>query len=67
MDSVISVIVKTVFVLMLLFDVGKACRTKVFTRAKKYESRSEIEFWATCQNISNLFDGCRHPLLIQIY
>ena len=23
----------------------------------------EIEFWATCQNISNFFDGCWHPLL----
>ena len=31
-DSVISVIVKTVFVLMLLFDVGKVCRTKVVTK-----------------------------------
>ena len=25
--------------------------------------RSENEFWATCHNISNLFDGCWHPLL----
>ena len=25
---------------------------------QKYESRSEIEFWATCHNISNLWDGC---------
>ena len=31
-DCVISVIVKTVFVLMLLFDIGKVCRTKVFTK-----------------------------------
>ena len=31
-DSVISVIVKTVFVLMLLFDMGKVCRTKVVTK-----------------------------------
>ena len=31
-DSVISVIVKTVFVLMLLFDMGKVCRTKIFTK-----------------------------------
>ena len=30
----------------------------------KYESRRENEFWATCHNISNLFDGCWHPLLI---
>ena len=30
--------------------------------ATKYESRSENEFWETCHNISNLFDGCRHPL-----
>ena len=30
----------------------------------KYESRRENEFWATCHNISNLFDGCRHPLFI---
>ena len=29
-----NVIVKTVFVLMLLFDVRKVCRTKIFT--KKY-------------------------------
>ena len=33
-DSVISVIVKTVFVLMLLFDMGKVCRTKVVTKTK---------------------------------
>ena len=26
--------------------------------ATKYESRREIEFWATCYNISNLCDGC---------
>ena len=26
--------------------------------ATKYESRRENEFWATCHNISNLFDGC---------
>ena len=26
--------------------------------ATKFESRSEIKFWATCQNISNLYDGC---------
>ena len=32
LDSVISVIVKTVFVLMLLFDTGKVRRTKVFTK-----------------------------------
>ena len=25
-------------------------------RATKYEGRRENEFWATCQNISNLFD-----------
>ena len=25
--------------------------------ATKYESRSKTEFWATRQNISNLFDG----------
>ena len=31
--------------------------------ATKYESRRENEFWATCHNISNLFDGCWHPLL----
>ena len=31
--------------------------------ATKYESRCEIEFWLTCQNISNLFDGCWYPLL----
>ena len=31
-DSAISIIVKTVFVLMLLFDVGKVCRTKIFTK-----------------------------------
>ena len=30
-DCVISVLVKTVFVL-LLFDIGKVCRTKVFTK-----------------------------------
>ena len=28
----------------------------------KYESRRENEFWATCHNTSNLFDGCWHPL-----
>ena len=33
--------------------------------AKKYQRRSEIEFWATCHNISNLCDGCWYPLLIQ--
>ena len=33
----------------------------------KYESRSENEFWATCQNISNLFDGCWHPLLTIVF
>ena len=32
-DSVISIIVKTVFVLMLLFDMGKVYRTKVFTKS----------------------------------
>ena len=26
--------------------------------ATKYESRGENEFWATCHNITNLFDGC---------
>ena len=31
-DSVILVIVKTVFVLMLLFNMGKVCRTKVFVK-----------------------------------
>ena len=31
--------------------------------ATKYESRWENKFWATCHNISNLFDGCWHPLL----
>ena len=31
-DSVISVIVKTVLVLTFLFDVGKVCRTKIFTK-----------------------------------
>ena len=31
-DSIISVIVKTVFVLMLLFDIRKVCRTKIFTK-----------------------------------
>ena len=34
--------------------------------ATKYESRSEIEFWATCQNILNLFDWDWHPLLIHV-
>ena len=33
-DSVISVIVKTVFVSMLLFDIEKVCRTKIFTKNK---------------------------------
>ena len=33
-DSVISVITRTVFVFMLLFDIEKVCRTKLFT--KKY-------------------------------
>ena len=32
--------------------------------ATKYESSRENEFWATCHKISNLFDGCWHPLLI---
>ena len=31
-----SVIVKTVFVLMLLFDMGKVCRTKIFTKNKYF-------------------------------
>ena len=31
--------------------------------ATKYESRRENEFWATCHNVSNLFNGCWHPLL----
>ena len=31
--------------------------------ATKYESRGENEFWATCHNVSNLFNGCWHPLL----
>ena len=31
--------------------------------ATECESRSEIEFWATCHNVSNLCDGCWHPLL----
>ena len=35
-DSVISVIVKTVFALMLLFDIGKVCRTKIFTKKLKF-------------------------------
>ena len=35
-DSVISVIVKTVFVLMLLFDVGKVCRPKYSPKAKHF-------------------------------
>ena len=26
--------------------------------ATECESRSEIEFWATCHNVSNLCDGC---------
>ena len=26
--------------------------------ATKYESWRENESWATCHNISNLFDGC---------
>ena len=30
--SVVSVIVKTVSVLMLLFDIEKVCRTKIFTK-----------------------------------
>ena len=34
--------------------------------ATKYESRRENEFWATCRNISNLFDGCWHPLLSRV-
>ena len=29
--------------------------------ATKYESSRENESWATCHNISNLFDGCWHP------
>ena len=33
-DSVTSVIVKTVFVLILLFDIGKVCRTKISTKNK---------------------------------
>ena len=32
--------------------------------ATKFESRDENEYWATCHNISDLFDGRRHPLLI---
>ena len=35
-DSVISVIVKTVIVLMLPFDIGKVCRTKVFPKSKYF-------------------------------
>ena len=35
--------------------------------ATKYESRRENEFWATCHNISNLFDGYWHPLLNRSY
>ena len=31
--------------------------------ATKYGSRREKEFWATCHDISNLLDGCWHPLL----
>ena len=33
--------------------------------ATKYESRRENKIWATCHNISSLFDGCWHPLLSQ--
>ena len=33
-DSVTSAIVKTVFVLILLFDIGKVCRTKISTKNK---------------------------------
>ena len=35
-DCVISVIVKTVFVLMLLFDIGKVCRTKYSPKPKYF-------------------------------
>ena len=31
-DSVISIIVKTAFGLMLLFDIEKVCRTKILTK-----------------------------------
>ena len=45
----------------------KNCTTIIRTYwATKYKSRSENEFWATCHNISNLFDGCWHPLLKKI-
>ena len=35
-DRVISVIVKTVFLLMLLFDLWKVCRTNIFTKNKYF-------------------------------
>ena len=45
----------------------KNCTTIIRTYwATKYKSRSENEFWATCHNISNLFDGCWHPVLEKI-
>ena len=35
-DRVISVIVKTVFLSMLLFDLWKVCRTNIFTKNKYF-------------------------------
>ena len=39
-DFVISVIDKTVFVLILLFDIEKVCRTKIFTKNKNFFASS---------------------------
>ena len=38
MDYVILVIVKTVFVLIQLFDIGNVFRTKIFTKKKNFFS-----------------------------
>ena len=39
--------------------INKQCKSVMldFLGATKYESRRENKFWATCHNISSLFDG----------